>query len=78
MDSIAATITHYFLYFFHLIGMESFIGLFGSSAYYCAIGQDKFSDIKTIIMCYDLVWIGYLLIFIVVTLAVLEYKKFNS
>jgi hypothetical protein len=76
MDKLAAEITHYFLSFFHVIGMDSVVYLFGKDAYYCAIGYDKYSNIKSLIMCHNILWIGYSIPLIVV--ALIFFRKFKS
>ena len=56
MDYIAILIAHYFLRFFHLIGMDSFVSLFGKYAYDCAS-----ETIRQKFNCHDVIWLGYLL-----------------
>jgi hypothetical protein len=77
MDKIAAEITHYFLSFFHAIGMDSVVYLFGKDAYYCAIGYDRYSSIKSLIMCHNILWIGYLIPIVLIVLIFLRKSKFN-
>ena len=78
MDKIAAEITHYFLSFFHAIGMDSVVYLFGKDAYYCAIGYDRYSSIKSLIMCDNILWIGYSIPIIVIALISFQKSKFNT
>lgn len=75
MDNFAALITHYFLNFFHSIGMDSVVYLFGPNAYYCAIGIDKFSSLKSLYMCHYVLWLGYIIIIAFVVIAVWFIRK---
>ena len=78
MDNFAALITHYLLNFFHSIGMDSVLYLFGLNAYYCAIGIDRFSSIKSLIMCHSVIWLGYSILIAVVVFSVWWIRKYKS
>ena len=70
MDSIAYLIAHYFLNFFHLIGMDSFVRLFGEGAFNCA-----FFKIEHNHTCYNQVWLGYTILVIVIVAVAYKFKK---
>lgn len=75
MDNFAALITHYFLNFFHSIGMDSVVRLFGSDAYYCAIGIDKLSSMKSLVMCHYVLWLGYIILITFLIVAIWLVRK---
>ena len=61
MDTIALFLIHKFLAFFYAIGMNSFVLLFDKDADYCAAGIDRYSLVKSLVMCQSLIWYGYLI-----------------
>ena len=61
MDNIALFLIHKFLAFFYAIGMSAFVFLFDKDADYCATGIDRYSSVKSLVMCQPLIWYGYLI-----------------
>jgi hypothetical protein len=61
MDNIALFLIHKFLAFFYAFGMNAFVLLFDKDADYCATGIDRYSSVKSLVMCQSLIWCGYLI-----------------